>query len=95
MQSTITELDTPNKIAITLGTTGGVSFELKPEGNDVLLTMIHRSVPDRGTLLNVSAGWHMHLDILAACIAGTAPAAGTFWDGWSRLKAEYDERLPA
>lgn len=95
MQSTITELDPPNKLAITWGTTGGVSFELKPEGNDVLLTLIHRRVPDRGTLLNVSAGWHMHLDILAACIAGTAPAAGTFWDGWSRLKAEYDERLPA
>jgi hypothetical protein len=37
----------------------------------------------------------MHLDVLAARMAGKAPAAGTFWDGWSRLKTEYDERLPA
>jgi hypothetical protein len=29
----------------------------------------HRRVTDRATLLNVSAGWHMHLDILVArCI---------------------------
>jgi uncharacterized protein YndB with AHSA1/START domain len=89
----ITELDPPRKLAITWGTTGGVSFELEPADNEVLLTVIHRRVADRATLLNVSAGWHMHLDILVARATGQEPES--FWDGWSRLKKEYDERIPA
>ena len=93
MQSRITELDPPHKLAITWGDTGGVSFELEPEGNEVLLTLIHRRVPDRATLLKVSAGWHIHLDILAARATGKEPAP--FWDGWSRLQKEYDRRIPA
>src|SRR5689334_6786981 len=93
MHSRITELDPPRKLAITWGSTGGVSFELEQQGDDVLLTVIHRRVPDRSVLLNVSAGWHMHLDILAARLAGQEPE--TFWDGWARLKNEYDRRMPA
>jgi uncharacterized protein YndB with AHSA1/START domain len=93
MQSRITELDPPHKLAITWGSTGGVSFELEPEGNEVRLTVIHRRVLDRATLLNVSAGWHMHLDILVARATGKESAP--FWDGWSRLKKEYDRRMPA
>lgn len=93
MQSRITELDPPRKLAITWGNTGGVSFELEPAGNEVLLTVIHRRVPDRATLLKVSAGWHMHLDILVARATGKEPAP--FWDGWSRLQKEYDRRMPA
>lgn len=89
----ITELDPPHKLGISWGETGGVTFELEPSGDDVLLTVIHRRLPDRSTLLNVSAGWHAHLDILAARAAGTNPAP--FWDSWSGLKAEYDRRLPA
>lgn len=93
MQSEITELNPPRKLAITWGTTGGVSFELEPQGNKVLLTVIHRRLPDRSTLLNVSAGWHMHLDVLVARMAGKEP--DSFWEGWSRLKTQYDQRLPA
>jgi hypothetical protein len=43
-------------------------------------------------MLNVGAGWHMHLDILAARLTGGTSA--TFWDGWAQLKSEYDARLP-
>ena len=93
MQSRITELDPPRKLAITWGSTGGVSFELEPRGKEVLLTVIHRRLPDRATLLKVSAGWHMHLDMLVARATGTEPAP--FWDGWSRLQKEYDRRMPA
>lgn len=93
MQCQVTELDPPRKLAITWGSTGGVSFELTPEGDEVLLTVIHRRVSDRATLLNVSAGWHMHLDILVARM--TDRQTPTFWDGWSRLKQDYDQRLPA
>jgi uncharacterized protein YndB with AHSA1/START domain len=93
MQSRIIELDPPRRLAITWGSTGGVCFELEPEGNEVLLTVIHRRVLDRATLLRVSAGWHMHLDILVARATGKEPAP--FWDGWTRLQKEYDRRMPA
>lgn len=93
MQAHITELDPPRKLAISWGNTGGVSFELEPRGNDVLLTVIHHRVTDRATLLNVSGGWHMHLDTLAARLTGKQPAP--FWEGWSKFKAEYERRIPA
>lgn len=93
MQSRITEYDPPRKLAITWGESGAVSFQLNPQGSEVLLTVIHRRVPDHKTLLNVSAGWHMHLDVLAARLAGKDPEP--YWDGWSRLRTEYDRRMPA
>ena len=76
-----------------LGQDRGVTFELEPVGDKVMLTVTHRRMPDRSTMLNVSAGWHAHLDVLAARTAGKAP--GPFWDHWVSLKAEYDQRLPA
>jgi len=93
MQSRITEIDPPRKLAISWGSTGGVSFELEPRGKDVLLTVIHRSLPDRTAILMFGAGWHMHLDILAARATGKEPEP--FWDGWLRLRAEYHRRMPA
>lgn len=93
MQSKILEIDPPRKLAFTFGEYGEVSFALEPRGNEVLLTVIHRRVPDRATLLKVGAGWHMHLDILVARATGTEPVP--FWDGWSRLREEYDRRIPA
>jgi hypothetical protein len=41
----------------------------------------------------VGAGWHMHLDILVARMRGGEPEP--FWGGWSRLKNEYERRVPA
>jgi uncharacterized protein YndB with AHSA1/START domain len=60
MQSRITELDPPRKLAIAWNGSGDVSFELDPKGNEVLLTVIHRRLPDRATTLMIGAGWHMH-----------------------------------
>jgi uncharacterized protein YndB with AHSA1/START domain len=93
MQSRITELDPPRRLAITWQGSGDVSFELAPKGDEVLLTVIHRRLPGRDSLLKHAAGWHMHLDILVARATGKAPAP--FWDGWSRLEKEYDRRIPA
>ena len=92
MQSRITELDPPRKLTIAWGNSGDVSFELEPKGNHVLLTVIHRRLPDRGTMLMVGAGWHMHLDVMVARASGEEPAP--FWEGWARLQKEYDRRLP-
>jgi uncharacterized protein YndB with AHSA1/START domain len=88
MQSRITELDPPRKLAITWKGSGDVSFELEPRGNEVLLTVIHRRL-----LLMVAAGWHMHLDVLVARTTGQEPMP--FWEGWNRLQEAYDRRLPA
>ncbi|KAF0211897.1 MAG: activator of Hsp90 ATPase 1 family protein [Methylocystaceae bacterium] len=93
MQSRITEVDPPRKLAFAWQGSGDVSFELEPRGDHVLLTVIHRRLPDRATLLKVGAGWHMHLDILVARATGKQPAP--FWEGWSRLQMEYDKRMPA
>jgi len=89
----ITELDPPHRLSISWGETGGVTFELEPVGDMVRFTLTHRRIPDRSIMLNVSAGWHTHLDVLAARLAGEEPKP--FWDQWASLKVEYDQRLPA
>jgi uncharacterized protein YndB with AHSA1/START domain len=93
MQSRITQLDPPRKLAIAWGDGGEVSFELAPRDGEVLLTLIHRRLPEGPTRLMIGAGWHMHLDVLVARARGQEPEP--FWDGWSRLRKEYDRRLPA
>ena len=93
MEGDITDLDPPCRLSITWGSTGGVTIELAAQGDHVLLKLVHKRLPDRDTLLLVGAGWHMHLDILRAILDGQTPPS--FWDGWSRLRAEYDRRLPA
>lgn len=93
MQCEVVECDPPRKLVITWAGSGNVSFELEPRGPKVLLTLIHRRMPDRKFTLMFGAGWHMHLDILLARIEGNEPAP--FWDGWRRLQVEYDARWPA
>jgi hypothetical protein len=69
-----------------------VTFELEPRGKEVLLTVIHRRLSDRKAKLDIGAGWHAHLDLLVACLAGSQRAP--FWETWARLRAEYDRRIP-
>lgn len=92
MESVITELDPPRRLAFAWGRSGGVTIELEPRGARTLLTLVHHRAPDRATLLSVSAGWHAHLDVLAARLGGTEPAP--FWDEVARLRADYDPRIP-
>lgn len=92
MDSTITVFEPPHRLAFTwVG--GDVTFELEPRGTQVLLTVTHRGISDRNNLLMVGAGWHQHLDTLVARASGNEPAP--FWDGWTRLRAEYEQRIPA
>ena len=93
LQSVITELDPPRRLAFTWNG-GEVSFELEPHGDQVLLTLVHRGISDRTNLLMIGAGWHTHLDLLVARTSGSR-AREAFWDGWSRLRDEYERRIPA
>jgi uncharacterized protein YndB with AHSA1/START domain len=93
MESRITELDPPRKIAFTWTNSGGVSFELEARGDEVLLTIIHSRVADRSMLRMVGPGWHAHLDVLAARMRGAEPVP--HWDNWTHLKKDYAERFSA
>jgi uncharacterized protein YndB with AHSA1/START domain len=89
MQSRITEIDPPRKLCFTWAGSGDVSIELKPQGQKVLMTVIHRRLPDRNMLIMVSAGWHTHLDVMAARLSNQAPAP--FWTSFVSLREQYDQ----
>lgn len=88
----ILDIDPPRRLVISWGRSDGVTFELAPVGQKVLLTITHRRLPDRDMLLMVSAGWHAHLDVLVARMEGTEPAL--FWEAWLKLKEDYAARIP-
>lgn len=91
MNSKITELSPPYKIGFTWGDTGGVTIELAERGNSVLLTLTHRRILEHSALENIAPGWHAHLDVLAARLAGDKP--DPFWPQWQRLKQAYQDRI--
>jgi uncharacterized protein YndB with AHSA1/START domain len=90
MKSQVTRVEPPRLLAFGWNN-GEVTFELEPQGSEVLLTITHRRLPDRNNVMGVSAGWHAHLDVLAARLAGREPES--FWANWTRLRAAYDARI--
>lgn len=86
----VLEISAPHRLAISWGSTGGVTFTLQEKADEVLLTIVHRRVPDPAMLLNVSAGWHSHVDVLEARLRGTAPAP--HWENFVRLRDDYRAR---
>lgn len=91
MTCEVTAIDAPRLLSISWGSTGGVTFMLQEKGDEVLLTIVHRRVEDPAVLLNVSAGWHAHVDVLEARLRGTTPAP--HWDNFAQLRGVYAERL--
>jgi uncharacterized protein YndB with AHSA1/START domain len=89
----VTEVEPPRKLGFQWPGVGDVTFELKPVGDEVLLTVTHRQLPDAKMTVMVGAGWHMHCDILVARVAGIQPAS--FWRGWVQLRDAYESRLAA
>ncbi len=85
----------PHVLAISWG--GGdealseVLFELASEGDKVRLVLTHRRLADRKTMLDVSGGWHTHLAVLAAKLAGRQPPR--FWALLEQAEAGYAVRL--
>lgn len=91
---TVKEFDPPKLLAVWWNKPGEseVKFELKPQGDKVLLTLTHSNVSKRDMLKSVSGGWHVHLDILASNLAGEVP--GPFWAKLQKLWPEYDAKIP-
>ena len=75
------------------GARSEVQFELTPRGDKVHLVMTHRRLPNRGEMLSVSGGWHVHLDILAARLEERE--APSIWRARARGESEYERRIPA
>jgi uncharacterized protein YndB with AHSA1/START domain len=70
-----------------------VEWQLEPRGDQTLLTLTHRKLPSRAMMVEVSGGWHLHLDILEDVLAGRTPRP--FWSTNARYAAEYENRIAA
>jgi uncharacterized protein YndB with AHSA1/START domain len=92
-QGRVTAWEPPRQLGYTWSGGSEVTFELTPQEANVLLVLTHRRLAAREAMLNVSAGWHAHLDILSDQLEGREPRP--FWSTHTRLEAEYDQRLPA
>jgi uncharacterized protein YndB with AHSA1/START domain len=95
MHGRVTACEPPRLLGYTWSEDDGepseVRFELAPLGAHVRLTVTHRRLASRELMLSVAAGWHTHLDILAAQLTGQRPEG--FWRTHTRLEAEYARRM--
>jgi len=89
----ITEVEPLRKLRFLWPGVGDVTFQLDADGQNVMLTLTHRQLPDQATTARVGAGWHMHLDILGARARGAS--APSFWSGWVKLRSDYERRVAA
>jgi uncharacterized protein YndB with AHSA1/START domain len=89
---TITQWDPPRQLAFTWPESSEVSFELEPQGEKVRLVVVHRRLANRGEMVEVSGGWHTHLEILGERIRGRVPPA--FWTVFGDIEQEYEKRIP-
>lgn len=70
-----------------------VSWELEPEGEQTRMILTHRRLPNRAMMVDVSGGWHLHLDVLEDVLAGRERRP--FWPANARYTEEYEARIPA
>ena len=88
----VTRCEPPRVLAYTFGKTGEseVTFELTPQGKDVLLVLTHRSRgADVADMADFGAGWHTHLAHLIAQLAGQPPPP--FWSMFRALWNDYEK----
>lgn len=94
MHGRVTEWDPPRTLAYTWPGDGGsseVTFELFPEGADVLLVLTHRRLADDATTVMVASGWDAHLGILIDRLQDREPRG--FWSTFARLREVYGARI--
>lgn len=82
------DVDPPRRMRYIWPGVGEVCMELESVDGDVLLTVTHRQLVGERLILNVSAGWHAHLALLVARLAGTTPPS--LWATWKQARAEYE-----
>lgn len=97
MRGRVVACEPPRLLAYTWGEEQGepseVTFELTEQGDEVRLTLTHRRLGDGSLMLCVASGWHAHLEVLAAELAGQARPR--FWPLHELREQEYAARLRA
>jgi uncharacterized protein YndB with AHSA1/START domain len=96
MHGSITRCDPPHVLSYTWGEKPEISevtFELSPQGADVLLVITHRRLGDRKRIVGVASGWHTHVDILVDHLNSREPQP--FWSTITKLEDEYNQRIAA
>lgn len=68
-----------------------VELALEPRGAQTLLTLTHRRLASRDAMVDVSGGWHLHLDVLEDVLAGRGRRP--FWAANARYAEEYEVRI--
>lgn len=92
MTGTILRWEPPRVLSYTFSDDSDVTFELTPQGKEVLLVLTHRSRgEDLPYVSGFASGWHTHVDHLIALLAG-APRP-PFWPAFVRRKADYEKAL--
>ena len=74
------------------GSQSEVTFELAERADKVLLTITHRKLEDRNSLLSVSGGWDVHVGILEDVLTDQSPRG--FWSSHEKREQEYAVRFP-
>jgi uncharacterized protein YndB with AHSA1/START domain len=91
----ITKCEPPRLLSYTwgeqYGETSEVTFELTPQGENVILVLTHRRLDDHESMVSVASGWHTHLGILIDRLHGHDPQP--YWTVHDQLEAEYEQRL--
>jgi uncharacterized protein YndB with AHSA1/START domain len=97
MNSILLALEPPHRLAFTFGKPVGpdqyteVDIRLTPQPDGkIKLTLTHSKLPDRGYALNISGGWHCHLEMLQYKAEGRVPPS--IWDVWRQVDGVYDKR---
>lgn len=93
MNNRVIECYPPRRLAMSWGEHSDVTFELSEKGEDVLLVLTHRNLATRGDMINVSGGWHTHLEVLSQHLNGREPEP--FWAMLGQVADEYERRLSA
>jgi uncharacterized protein YndB with AHSA1/START domain len=90
----VTRCDPPRLLSYTWGSepdASEVTFELTPQGKDVLLVITHRRLGDRGMMVSVASGWHTHLGLLTDLLNEGQPRP--FWATKIQLEEHYGKRF--
>lgn len=90
MPGTILRWEPPRVLSYTFDESSDVTFELTPQGPDVVLVLTHRSRgEDLPFLTGYASGWDTHVALLIAILEEVPPPP--FWATHQRLKAHYEK----
>lgn len=90
MPGTVLRWEPPRVLSYTFDEDSDVTFELTPQGKNVLLVLTHRSRgDDLPSVSGYASGWHTHLALLISELENTDRPP--FWSTHAKLKAEYQK----